>query len=218
MTAILDTVTCIHDGQIIQMTTSEVIEHFAGFDTDTPLTRALESTGYMPSLRLTDRPHVRNCWQGAVEEIARLAAIMCPFATVLIAPDWRGMPSRLDGQAWRDANLIFLKIGDLWPDRWIELFFHEVWHVMSKKLADDLYNLCTEVVENAPEIGDAAYYDSSEEKLARCFQHWAMSVWMGWYSVTDDPRTYQTPSAVFAGIYSGYFAEIVMAKEGERAA
>ncbi len=217
MTAILDTVTCIHDGQVIQMNTGEVIEHFSGFDTDTPLTRVLEISGYMPSPRFTDRLYVTKCWQGVVEEIARLASIMCPFATIVIAPEWRGMPSHVEGEAWGDIELIFLKITDLWPDKVVEMFFHELWHVMSKKLSKDMYDMCAKVVENAPEIGDPAYYDSPEEKLARLFAHWAMTHWQGWQSVEDDPRTHQTPSAIFAAIYDGYFAEVVAAQDGRAA-
>lgn len=191
----------------------EVIDHMTDNGSDTPLTRALKISGYMPSPRITFDQHVNACWSGAVDEIARLANSMCPFTTVLIAPSWRGMPEESGGEAFASQDLIFLPLRDTWPDKWVECFFHELWHICSRKLSTKQYKLCAEVVASTPGIGDAGYYDKIDERLARLFAHWSMSVWMGWESITNDPRTHHTPSAIFGAIYSGHFAQVLMDKQ-----
>ena len=201
---IIDTVYGIKDGRVERHTTSEILEQFN--------TLELKYNGYKLTFRMTELPDVARCWRGTCEEIARLAHRICPFATVIIAPEVDGMPSAR-GEAFAKDNLILLRMVDTWTEKWIQTFFHEVWHICSKKLPAEMYDLCAELVKGTPEIGNADYYDRLEERLARMFAHWAMSVWMGWQSVTDDPRTVTSPSSIFAGIYSGYFAEVVAGRE-----
>ncbi|MDM7975396.1 MULTISPECIES: hypothetical protein [Thalassospira] len=157
-----------------------------------------------------------------VREIARLSNRIVPTTEVYIAPNLR----RYGGFAFVERNMIVLEAPKGFCDptfnAWglahtVEKLFHEVWHICSKQLSPELYKTCADMVKDGMPLGDPSYWDTPEERLARCFQHWAMSHWMGWQSVTDDPRTHQTPSAVFAAIYSGYFAQVVAGKEGRAA-
>lgn len=197
---IIDTVYGIKDGRIERHTTFEILDQFD--------TLELKFRGYKLAFRVTELPDVARCWRGACEEIARLARRICPFATVIIAPEIEGMSA--NGQAFTADDTILIRMhDDDWPDRWIQTFFHEIWHICSPRLSSELYQMCAEVVEATPGVGDTGYYDKVEERLARTFAHWAMTVWMGWQSVEDDPRHITSPSAVFAGIYSGYFARVL---------
>lgn len=168
------------------------------------------------------------------DEIARLAHRIVPWLRLFLVPHARPKSGGVyGGTAFLDDAVIQVSASSLYRkdslcnsaslihaiamERAVETLFHECWHICSKKLPPHMYDQCAEAVKNAHFIGDPDYMDTTEERLARLFAHWAMSHWMGWQSVTDDPRTHQTPSAVFAGIYSGYFAQVVAAQDGRAA-
>lgn len=165
------------------------------------------------------------------DEIARLAHRIVPWVKIFLVPHARFRSGGVyGGTAFPTQAVIQISASGLYrPDtlchptslihamaieRAVETFFHECWHICSPKLPAHMYDQCADVVKNTHFLGDPDYMDTPEERLARLFAHWAMAHWQGWQSVTDDPRTQQTPSAIFAGIYSGYFAEVVAGQKG----
>ncbi|MCC4240917.1 hypothetical protein [Thalassospira povalilytica] len=149
-----------------------------------------------------------------VREIARLSGRMIPTTDIYLVPSLKWHT----GFAFGHHNSIVIDVPKgfcnsthtAWAlNHTAEVFFHECWHICSKRLSAELYKACADVVKGGMQLGDPAYYDTIEERLARLFSHWAMSHWMGWQSAEDDPARHQTPSAVFAGIYSGYFAQVL---------
>lgn len=164
------------------------------------------------------------------DEISRLAHRMVPWVKIFLVPHARPKSGGVcGGTAFTEDSVIQISASGLYrPDalcnqptlihataieRAVETLFHECWHVCSTKLSPSLYKACADVVKGGMQLGDPAYYDTIEERLARLFSHWAMAHWQGWQSVEDDPRTHQTPSSIFAGIYSGYFAQVLAAQE-----
>lgn len=160
-------------------------------------------------------------------EIQRLSAKMTPWAPAYIVPALMhdGRPIRgvhtdegiaiSASKAYHPDDLLHQSetIFGIVLENIVSTFFHEAWHTCSKKLPPDMYDQCAEVVKNAHFLGDPDYMDTAEERLARCFQHWAMCHWQGWQSVTDDPRHVTSPSSIFAGVYSGYFAQVVAGQQ-----